>query len=53
MLLMSVKLKMAKIGITGHSDEEIASMTPEQQAKCFVETDDISVKSEEKHHKKK
>jgi hypothetical protein len=51
---MSVKLKMAKIGITGHSDEEIASMTPEQQARCFVDTDEAAKsKSEEKPHKKK
>jgi hypothetical protein len=46
---------MAKIGITGHNEEEIASMTPEQQARCFVEREEEkgAKPSETKTSKKK
>jgi len=42
-----------KIGITGHNEEEIASMTAEEQARCFLEYDDTESKPTESKPKKK
>jgi hypothetical protein len=44
---------MAKIGVTGHNEEEIASMTPEQQARCFVDADEVNAKGSSKETKPK
>jgi hypothetical protein len=42
------------IGITGHNEEEIASMTKEEQVRCFVDADEVNkVKSTEVKPKKK
>jgi len=43
------------IGITGHNEEEIASMTKEQQKKCFVDADEVNknIIPSEKSGKKK
>jgi hypothetical protein len=41
------------IGITGHNEEEIASMTKEEQARCFIDADEMNKsKSAEKPKKK-